>query len=92
MGGIVIKIEGFQETIEWNAHSATVADFLRLGTLDQLIKMVRENKGDRADGKIIFDPAKKQIIIDTDYFSMPKRAIKFWRALGFDIVLKSTRK
>jgi hypothetical protein len=92
MGGLVIKIKDFDETIEWNAHSLTVANFLRLGTNDDPIDMVRENQGDRHDGEIIFCPKEKQIIVDTDYFSMPKRALKFWRAIGFDIVLKSRRR
>jgi len=88
MGGLVIKIKDFDETIEWNAHSLVVANFFRLGNDDKPIEMVHENKGDRHDGEIVIDPKERQIIFDTEYFSLPKRAIKFWRAIGFDVVLK----
>jgi hypothetical protein len=90
MGGLVIRIKDFEETIEWNAHSAVVAEFINLGSHDSPIKMTRLGGGDNHDGDITFDPDQRQIIINTDYFWLSKRAIKFWRAIGFDIVLKNT--
>jgi len=92
MGGLVIRIEDFEQTIEWNAHSATVADFMKLGNDDDPIEMIWEGKGDRHDGTIIFDPKKKQIIMNTDYFKMPERALRFWRAIGFDVTFKNLRR
>ena len=81
---MVLRIEGFQDTIEWNAHSSEIAKFMQLGE----IKTVWEGKGDKHDGTITFDPTKKQIIIDSHYFSMPSKALTFWRGLGFSVMLK----
>jgi len=94
MGGIVIKIEGFDETLEWNAHSLTVAKFLSMGNPcdeNDLIQLIHEGQGDRHDGTITFDPDTRRIILNTDYFKIPASALKFWRAIGFDVIFKRTR-
>jgi hypothetical protein len=90
MGGIEIRVRGNTKTTAWNAHSSDIADFMTLGNeySNTALKMVSEGGGDSYDGIIIFDPVNKQIILDTEYFKMPYRALEFWRTIGFDIVFK----
>ena len=82
MGGIVIKILGFKETGKWGAHSSDVANFLQMNEIEMV------SKGDDHDGTITFDPMLRRIIIDSDYFKMPYKALKFWRNIGFDVTFK----
>lgn len=39
------------------------------------------------DGTVEFDPINRTITINSDYFNLPSKAIKFWRNIGFDIIL-----
>lgn len=82
MGGIVIEILGFKETGRWGGHAADVAEFLQMRDIDMV------SKGDDHNGTIIFDPMRRIITIDSDYFKMPYKALKFWRNIGFDVVFK----
>ena len=80
MGGITIEILGFKETGKWCGHSSAVAKFLQLDEIEMV------SNGDSHDGTIVFDPILRKITINSDYFSMPNKAIKFWRNIGFDII------
>ena len=81
MGGIVIQVEYVQENIEWNGRSFDVANFMNLDE----IEITGIGEGDRHNGHIFFDPVKRQITINTEYFSMSAAALKFWRSIGFDV-------
>lgn len=81
MGGIVIEVKTPHGLRRWGGHAEDVMNFFNLKDISALV-----GKGDSHNGTITIDPARRMIILDTDYFTPSKETIRFWKCLGFDIL------
>jgi len=91
MGGIVIivngEIEGVPHTWRWGGHASDVANFIKLSEISAIAS---GKTGDSHNGTITIDAEERKIIIDSDYFTLSKEVIRFWRCIGFDVLGRLT--
>lgn len=85
MGGIVITVKTVHGKREWSGHAEDVSNFFNRKDISAVVAPA---EGDMHNGTITFDPERRTIILDTDYFTPSKETIRFWNCLGFDVLGK----